>query len=277
MKVQKQIIIIVVCLLVTISTIFISVNAVQVKKSDNHLELGMKYLEEGNYSQAILEFQKSIEISARNTYAEEMIELLNQYKAFDELYEDGNFQGALEIIEKLQAMNKFEIIKDVVIVKGESVQSKIEVNKEVDGLEEKINALISNNEFDEALKILNECLAKDLTDDYKQKVNGLIEKINQAKEVYEAEQKRLEEEAKKAEEEKKKQEQQNRQLTPQECGQLLTDKGYQIFGSDAYHVTVDGRLYYWVYIAPLNGGDGLVTAYVDVNTGAYNVDGTWRN
>lgn len=184
MSTGKKVGLIVAIMLVVICTVIGSITVIgQAKNSkyQDNVDMGIKYVLDGDYESAILAFEKAIKIDDKKPEAEEYVKLINTYMELEKAYENGDFDKVAQLIEKINGMNNSNLFSDKVSNIADETDNKVSIMGEIDGLEEKINSLISNKAFDEALNILNEYLAKDLTDDYKQKVNGLIEEVNQAK------------------------------------------------------------------------------------------------
>ena len=60
----------------------VAVRSTTIKKS---VDLGNKYLAEGNYKEAIIAFEKAIKIDSKNTDVKETLDVLYIYEEIDEL------------------------------------------------------------------------------------------------------------------------------------------------------------------------------------------------
>ena len=106
-------------LVVVFSTV--AVRSTTVKKS---VDLGNKYLAEGNYKEAIIAFEKAIKIDSKNTEVKETLDVLYVYEEVIELIEEGEIDKAQEKLEEIKDMTKFDIIKEYV----NEVEKELEVN-----------------------------------------------------------------------------------------------------------------------------------------------------
>lgn len=119
-------------LVVVFSTI--AVRSTTVKKS---VDLGNKYLAEGNYEEAIIAFEKAIKIDSKNTDIKETLDVLYIYEEVVELIAEGEIDKAQEKLEEIKDMPKFDIIKDYV----EEVEEELGLN--LNGLGNSIQNIIS--------------------------------------------------------------------------------------------------------------------------------------
>ena len=78
-------------LVVVFSTV--AVRSTTVKKS---VELGNKYIAEGNYKEAIIAFEKAINIDTKNKDVKETLDILYIYEEIDELVIAGDLTAAQE-------------------------------------------------------------------------------------------------------------------------------------------------------------------------------------
>ena len=106
-------------LVVVFSTV--AVRSTTVKKS---VDLGNKYLAEGNYEEAIIAFEKAIKIDSKNTEIKETLDVLYVYEEVVELIAEGEIDKAQEKLEEIKDMTKFDIIKEYV----NEVEKELEVN-----------------------------------------------------------------------------------------------------------------------------------------------------
>ena len=112
-------------IVVVFSTVAVRSNTV--KKS---VDLGNKYLAEGNYEEAIIAFEKAIKIDSKNTEVKETLDVLYIYEEVVELIAEGEIDKAQEKLEEIKDMPKFEIIKDM----AESIEQVIEDEIIKDGM-----------------------------------------------------------------------------------------------------------------------------------------------
>ena len=112
----------------------VAVRSTTIKKS---VDLGNKYLAEGNYEEAIIAFEKAIKIDSKNTDVKETLEVLYVYEEVVELIAEGEIDKAQEKLEEIKDMPKFDIIKDYV----NEVEEELEVN--LNGLGNSIQNIIS--------------------------------------------------------------------------------------------------------------------------------------
>ena len=103
------------------------------------MNLGNKYLSEGNYEEAIIAFEKAIKIDSKNTDVKETLDVLYIYQEIDELYIAGDLISAQEKLEEIKDMPKFDIIKDMV----ESIREDIEEELFSNGMGNSIENIIS--------------------------------------------------------------------------------------------------------------------------------------
>ena len=121
-------------LVVTFSTV--AVKSTTVKKS---VELGNKYIAEGNYKEAIIAFEKAINIDTKNKDVKETLDVLYIYEEIDELVIAGDLTVAQEKLEEIKDMPKFDIIKDMV----ENIKENIEEELLSNGMGNSIENIIS--------------------------------------------------------------------------------------------------------------------------------------
>ena len=112
-------------LVVVFSTVVVRSNTV--KKS---VDLGNKYLAEGNYEEAIIAFEKAIKIDSKNTEVKETLDVLYIYEEINELVIAGDLTAAQTKLEEIKDMPKFDIIKDM----AESIEQVIEDEIIKDGM-----------------------------------------------------------------------------------------------------------------------------------------------
>lgn len=211
---KKRVIIglIIVIAITIIATLGIGgIKVVNAKKISSSLELGIKYLTEGKYDKAKEEFLKVKSIDNNHEEAIDLIELTDDYVELENLYQSKEYVLALELIDKIKDNKYLEYIEEKVNELSVFIEQKIAIINEIDNIDIKIDTLISENKYEEAISLINEYLGQDLEEEYSNKLNTLMSKVNDSKTSYEEEQQRIAEEMRleeerKAEEERKKQE-----------------------------------------------------------------------
>ena len=211
---KKRVIIglIIVIAITIIATLGIGgIKVVNAKKISSSLELGINYLTEGKYDKAKEEFLKVKSIDNNHEEAIDLIELTDDYVELENLYQSKEYVLALELIDKIKDNKYLEYIEEKVNELSVFIEQKIAIINEIDNIDIKIDTLISENKYEEAISLINEYLGQDLEEEYSNKLNTLMSKVNDSKTSYEEEQQRIAEEMRleeerKAEEERKKQE-----------------------------------------------------------------------
>ena len=211
---KKRVIIglIIVIAITIIATLGIGgIKVVNAKKISSSLELGIKYLTEGKYDKAKEEFLKVKSIDNNHEEAIDLIELIDDYVELENLYQSKEYVLALELIDKIKDNKYLEHIEERVNEFSVSIEQMIAIINEVNNIDIKIDTLISENKYEEAISLINEYLGQDLEEEYSNKLNTLMSKVNDSKTSYEEEQQRIAEEMRleeerKAEEERKRQE-----------------------------------------------------------------------
>lgn len=211
---KKRVIIglIIVIAITIIATLGIGgIKVVNAKKISSSLELGIKYLTEGKYDKAKEEFLKVKSIDNNHEEAIDLIELTDDYVELENLYQSKEYVLALELIDKIKDNKYLEYIEEKVNELSVFIEQKIAIINEIDNIDIKIDTLISENKYEEAISLINEYLGQDLEEEYSNKLNTLMSKVNDSKTSYEEEQQRIAEEMRleeerKAEEERKRQE-----------------------------------------------------------------------
>ena len=211
---KKRVIIglIIVIAITIIATLGIGgIKVVNAKKISSSLELGIKYLTEGKYDKAKEEFLKVKSIDNNHEEAIDLIELIDDYVELENLYQSKEYVLALELIDKIKDNKYLEHIEERVNEFSVSIEQMIAIINEVNNIDIKIDTLISENKYEEAINLINEYLGQDLEEEYSNKLNTLMSKVNDSKTSYEEEQQRIAEEMRleeerKAEEERKRQE-----------------------------------------------------------------------
>ena len=211
---KKRVIIglIIVIAITIIATLGIGgIKVVNAKKISSSLELGINYLTEGKYDKAKEEFLKVKSIDNNHEEAIDLIELIDDYVELENLYQSKEYVLALELIDKIKDNKYLEYIEEKVNELSVFIEQKIAIINEVNNIDIKIDTLISENKYEEAINLINEYLGQDLEEEYSNKLNTLMSKVNDSKTSYEEEQQRIAEEMRleeerKAEEERKRQE-----------------------------------------------------------------------
>lgn len=187
------------------------IKVVNANKINSSLELGIKYLTEGNYEEARLEFSKAISIDEKHEKATDLLALTEDYIELNQLYANKEYLLAADLISKIKENKYLEYIESSVNEISASTEGKIVIINEINNLDSQIQQLISENKFQEAIDLINKYLGEDLKQEYLDKLNELMNGVNESKTAYEeeqariAEERRLEEE-RLAEEERKRQE-----------------------------------------------------------------------
>ena len=183
-------------------------------KINSSIELGIKYLTEGNYEEARLEFSKAISIDEKHEKATDLLALTEDYIELNQLYANKEYLLAADLISKIKENKYLEYIESSVNEISASTEGKIVIINEINNLDSQIQQLISENKFQEAIDLINKYLDEDLKEEYLDKLNELMNGVSESKTAYEeeqariAEERRLEEE-RLAEEERKRQEEAN--------------------------------------------------------------------
>ena len=211
---KKRVIIglIIVIAITIIATLGIGgIKVANANKISSSLELGINYLTEGKYDKAKEEFLKVKSIDNNHEEAIDLIELTDDYVELENLYQSKEYVLALELIDKIKDNKYLEYIEEKVNELSVFIEQKIAIINEIDNIDIKIDTLISENKYEEAISLINEYLGQDLEEEYSNKLNTLLSNVNDSKTSYEEEQQRIAEEMRleeerKAEEERKKQE-----------------------------------------------------------------------
>lgn len=186
------------------------IKVVNANKINSSLELGIKYLTEGNYEEARLEFSKVISIDDKHEKATDLLALTEDYIELNELYANKEYLLAADLISKIKENKYLEYIESSVNEISTNTEAKIVIINEINNLDSQIQQLISENKFQEAIDLINKYLGEDLKQEYLDKLNELMNGINQSKTAYEEEQARIAEE-KRLEEERLAEEERRRQ------------------------------------------------------------------
>ena len=243
---KKRVIIglIIVIAITIIATLGIGgIKVVNAKKVSSSLELGINYLTEGKYDKAKEEFLKVKSIDNNHEEAIDLIELTDDYVELENLYKSKEYVLALELIDKIKDNKYLEYIEEKVNELSVFIEQKIAIINEIDNIDIKIDTLISENKYEEAISLINEYLGQDLEEEYSNKLNTLMSKVNDSKTSYEEEQQRIAEEMRleeerKAEEERKKQEELAKQESENKKEESSTDSGSVNLGTNAVNESI---------------------------------------
>lgn len=184
------------------------IKVVNANKITTSIELGKKYLKEQKYDKAQEELLKVTLIESDNEEALDLIELTKCYIELENLYQNKEYILASELIAKIKGNKYLEYIEQKVNEFSSVVEEKISIINEINNIDGQIDKLISENKYEEAISLINNYLGQGLTEEYSNKLNNLMSKVNNSKSSYEEEVKRIaaEEEEKRLEEERKEQE-----------------------------------------------------------------------
>ena len=156
---KKRVIIglIIVIAITIIATLGIGgIKVVNANKISSSLELGIKYLTEGKYDKAKEEFLKVKSIDNNHEEAIDLIELTDDY--VENLYQSKEYVLALELIDKIKDNKYLEYIEEKVNELSVFIEQKIAIINEIDNIDIKIDTLISENKYEEAINLINEYL-----------------------------------------------------------------------------------------------------------------------
>ena len=212
-------------------------------KISSSLELGIKYLTEEEYDKAKEEFLKVKSIDNNHEKAIGLIELIDDYVELENLYQSKEYVLALELIDKIKDNKYLEHIEERVNKFSVSIEQMIAIINEIDNIDIKIDTLISENKYEEAINLINEYLGQDLEEEYSNKLNTLMSKVNDSKTSYEEEQQRIAEEMRleeerKAEEERKRQEEIAKQEAENKKEESSTNSGSVNLGTNAVNESI---------------------------------------
>ena len=217
------------------------IKVVNANKINSSLELGIKYLTEGNYEEARLEFSKAISIDEKHEKAIDLLALTEEYIELNELYANKEYLLASELISKIKDNKYLEYIEASVNEISINTEAKIVIINEINNLDSQIQQLISENKFQEAIDLINKYLGEDLKQEYLDKLNELMNGVNESKTAYEEEQARI------AEEERKRQEEAARRISSEEAAinrvrevaGLSSDLDYSASYMDEYEIYLE--------------------------------------
>ena len=244
---KKRVIIglIIVIAITIIATLGIGgIKVANANKISSSLELGIKYLTEEEHDKAKEEFLKVKSIDNNHEKAIGLIELTDDYVELENLYESKKYVLALELVNKIKENKYLEYIEEKVNELSAYIEEKIKIINEINDIDGQIDELINENKYEEAISLINEYLGQDLEEEYLNKLNILMGKVNDSKSSYEEEQQRIAEEMRleeerKAEEERKRQEEIAKQEEENKKEESTTNSGGVNLGSNA----VNGSIY----------------------------------
>lgn len=247
----KKKIIIVVSIIIALTTIItigiVRLNIVNAKKINNSIELGIKSLIEENYDEAKAQFSKILSIDEDHKKAIELQKLTEECMELDYLCKNKEYILASELISKLKVNKYLELIEEKINSISVQIEEKLMMIGKIDNIENDINPLVSENKYDEAIKLVEKYINEDLKEEYLIKLNNLKNSINDSKSAYEekkriAEQQRVEEK-KKAEEKKKLKEQQKAESKKQTQTQnQTTNNVQQMISKETVKKILDGYI-----------------------------------
>ena len=163
------------------------IKVVNANKINSLLDLGIKYLTEGNYEEARLEFSKAISIDDKHEKATDLLALTKNYIELNELYANKEYILAADLISKIKKNKYLEYIESSVNEISNNIEAKIVIINEINNLDLQIQKLISENKFQEAIDLINKYLGEDLKQEYLDKLNELMNGVNGSKTAYEEE------------------------------------------------------------------------------------------
>lgn len=219
------------------------IKVVNANKISSSLELGIKYLTEGKYDKAKEEFLRVTSIDNTHEEAMKLMELIDDYLKLENLYKKKEYVSALDLINKINENRYLKYIEEKVNELSVYIEEKIKIINEINNIDGQIDKLISENKYEEAISLINGYLEQDLEEEYSNKLNILMSKVNDSKTSYEEEQQRIAEEMRldeerKAEEERKKQEELAKQESENKKEESSTDSGSVNLGTNAVNESI---------------------------------------
>lgn len=215
---------IMIVLIFAIITGIVGIKITKDKKISSSLNLGVSYLTEENYDKAKLEFSNVLKINNEHEEATNMLNLTETYMQIEKLYKNKEYILVSELITKIKENPYLVHIEEKLNKISLETDEKVSIINEINNMDSQVEQLIAENKYYEATDLINKYLGEDLKEDYLNKLNILMNTVNESKVSYEeeqariAEEKRLEveriaEEKRKAEEQQKIAEQQNANST----------------------------------------------------------------
>ncbi len=160
-------------------------------KVNEHLELGIKYLKRDEYDKAKEELLRIEEKDESYDKSKKLIELIDDYLNLEKLYENKEYVLALDMINKIKENDYLEYIKEEVNLLLTYIDEKILIINKVENMDNEIDNLLNENKYEEATSLVNKYLEEDLEEEYLNKLNALMNKINYSKNYYEEEQNKI--------------------------------------------------------------------------------------
>ena len=93
---------VVIAFIIVIALCIGGIKVVNANKINSSLELGIKYLTEGNYEEARLEFSKAISIDEKHEKATDLLALTEDYMELNRLYVNKEYLLASDLISKIK-------------------------------------------------------------------------------------------------------------------------------------------------------------------------------
>ena len=113
---RKKIILSVIAIIVIFAGIVFAYSNMQQKNYEKNIELGINYLREEKYEEAILAFEKALSIDSKNEDVKEYLELSKVYKEIVEAEANGDYDKVKELIEKIKGMKYIDIVDEKITV-----------------------------------------------------------------------------------------------------------------------------------------------------------------
>ena len=95
------------------------------------------------------------------------------------------------MINKIKENDYLEYIKEEVNLLLTYIDEKILIINKVENMDNEIDNLLNENKYEEATSLVNKYLEEDLEEEYLNKLNALMNKINYSKNYYEEEQNKI--------------------------------------------------------------------------------------
>lgn len=231
---------------VTVFALFKFIDIKQENESKYLLDIGMESLSKGKYDDAIKELERSLDLDDENEEALEALEIAEDCEEIEKAFQVENYMLVEELIEDISNKEKFSLVELTLKEIIETSNEKVKIMNEIDTLDVKIDELILNKKFDESLKIINEYLKKDINEEYKNKLNKLTEKVNNARLDYDKERERIEAEEKERQEILKSQGISKEQAKKSLNVSAYKDVGLNLVWSTSKTTKLNDK-YYWIW------------------------------
>ena len=108
--------------IVVILIFVISIKFIRELRIRESIEIGSDYLNEENYKEAIIEFEKVINIDERNTSIKNILNILYEYKSIDDLINANDYEKALEFIKRVEENEDSELINNLIVNAKERIE-----------------------------------------------------------------------------------------------------------------------------------------------------------